>query len=120
MTRNLVIKITAGAERLEVLSQGLTVSTTALAGGVRVSVWLTGDASFVATPGYAEGLALPYAASFADLRDALLAAEALTVCSQCAARRSLEPAGLLPGARVAGAAAFVEEILAADTQALVY
>jgi predicted peroxiredoxin len=120
VNRNLVVKITVGAERLEALSQGLTVATTALASGVRVSVWLTGDATFVATPGHAEGLALPHAASFADLRDTLLAAQALTVCTQCAARRSLDSADLLPGARIAGAAAFVEEVLVDATQALVY
>lgn len=120
MNRFLVVKLTVGTERLEVLSQGLTVATTALASGVGVSVWLTGDATFVATPEYAERLALPHAAPFADLRDTLLAADALTVCTQCAARRGLEPADLLPGARIAGAATFVEQVLGEGTQALVY
>lgn len=43
----------------------------------------------------------------------------MTLCTQCAARRGLTPADVLPGVRIAGAAAFVEESLAA-TQALVY
>lgn len=120
MSRSLVVKITAGPERLEALSQALTVSATALAGGVPISVWLTGDASYLATAGYAEGLALPHAAAFADLRDALLAARAMTVCTQCAARRGLEQHDLLPGARIAGAATLVEEVLADGAQALVY
>ena len=120
MSRSLVVKITVGPERLEALSQGLTVAATALASAVPVSVWLTGDATYLATPGYAEGRALPPAAPVADLRDALLGAEAVTGCTQCAARRSLEPADLLPGARIAGAATLVEEVLAEGAQALVY
>ena len=53
MTR-LVIKITSGAEALERCNQGWTVATMALAAGVDVSVWLTGDAVRFAVPGYAE------------------------------------------------------------------
>ncbi|MGB8381688.1 MAG: DsrE family protein [Dermatophilaceae bacterium] len=120
MSHSLVVKVTVGPERLEAMSQALTVSATALASGVPVSVWLTGDATYLATPGYAEKLALPHAAPFSDLRDALLAAEAVTVCTQCAARRGLEPGDLLSGARIAGAAALVEEVLADGAQALVY
>ena len=44
----------------------------------------------------------------------------MTVCAQCAARRSLSEADLLPGVRIAGAAVFVEEVLAEGAQALVY
>lgn len=120
MTRSLVVKVTVGAERLEALSQALTVATTALAGGVPVSVWLTGEATFLATPGHAERLALPSAAAFPDLRDALLAAHAVTVCTQCAARRGLRAEDLLPGAGIGGAAALVEQVLAEGAQALVY
>ena len=120
MSRSLVVKVTVGPDRLEALSQALTVCATALASGIPVSVWLTGDASYLATPGYAEGLALAHAASFADLRDALLAAEAVTVCTQCAARRGLEQGDLLPGVRIAGAGTLVEEVLVEGAQALVY
>ena len=44
----------------------------------------------------------------------------VTVCTQCAARRDISEADLLPGVRIAGAAAFVEETLADQAQALVY
>lgn len=120
MTRSLVVTITSGAEALERLAQALNVAVTALAGGSRVQVWLTGEATWLATPGHAETLTLPYAASFAELRDALLAADAVTVCTQCAARRELTEADLLPGARIAGAAGFIEQALAEGAQALVY
>lgn len=104
----------------EPCSQAFTVAATALAAGADVSFWLTGDATLLAVPGRAERFALPHAAPLAELRDAILAAGRLTVCTQCAARRGLEQADLLPGVRVAGAAAFVEEVLAEGAQALVY
>ena len=118
--QRLVVKITCGAEALERLNQGLTVATTAAASGVEVSLWLTGDATWVAVPGRAEELVLPHAAPLSELRDAVLAAGSVTVCGQCAARRDLTDADLLPGAQVRGAAAFVEEVMAPGTQALVY
>jgi len=116
----LVLKITCGPEALERLNQGLTVAATALASGVDVSLWLTGDATWMAVPGRAEALDLPHAAALAELRDAVLGSGTLTVCGQCAARRSLTDADLVEGAQIRGAAAFVEEIMAPGTQALVY
>ena len=71
-------------------------------------------------PGRAEEFSLPHAAPLADLRDALLTQAQVTVCTQCAARRELTEADLLPGARIAGAATFVEEVLQEGVQALVY
>ena len=44
----------------------------------------------------------------------------VTLCTQCAARRSIGPDDVLPGIRIAGAATFVEEALADGAQALVY
>lgn len=119
MTR-LLVKITCGAEAPERYSQGVTVAATALASGVEVSVWLTGEATWLAVPGRAEEFSLPHAAPLAELRDALLAGAQVTVCTQCAARRGVTEDDLLPGARIAGAAAFVEEAVADGTQALVY
>lgn len=116
----LVLKITCGPEALERLNQGLTVAATALASGVDVSLWLTGDATWMAVPGRAEALDLPHAAPLAELRDAVLGSGTLTVCGQCAARRSLTDADLIEGAQIRGAAAFVEEVMAPGTQALVY
>ncbi|GAA4112778.1 DsrE family protein [Knoellia locipacati] len=118
--RPLVVKITCGAEALERLNQGLTVASTALASGAEVSLWLTGDATWVAVPGRAEELTLPHSAPVHELRDALLADATVTVCGQCAARRGISPDDLLEGATIRGAAAYVEEILAPDAQAIVY
>jgi predicted peroxiredoxin len=42
------------------------------------------------------------------------------VCTQCAQRRGIVRADLLDGVTIAGAAAFVEEALGDDVQALVY
>ncbi len=118
--RPLVVKITCGAEALERLNQGLTVASTALAAGADVSLWLTGDATWIAVAGRAEELTLPPGAPLHELRDALLEGASVTVCGQCAARRDLGPDDLLVGATIRGAAAYVEEILRPDVQAIVY
>lgn len=118
--RRLLVKITCGAEAPERYSQGVTVAATAVATGAEVSLWLTGEATYLALPGRAEEFELPYAAPLAELRDTLLAGARVTVCTQCAARREVTEADLLPGARIAGAASFVEEALLPGTQALVY
>ncbi|WP_148573004.1 DsrE family protein [Nocardioides caldifontis] len=120
MPRPLVVKLTSGTSEPEKANQAFTVAAAALASGSRVSLWLTGDASWFAVPGQAEEFALPHATALADLRDAILAGGTLTVCSQCAARRDLSEADLVPGARIAGAASFVEEALGDEVQALVY
>ena len=119
-TRQLIIKLTTGIESPERLSQAFTVAATAVASGAQVSLWLTGESTWLAVPGRAEELSLPHAANLADLRDAVIAGGVVTVCSQCAARRDLREADLLPGALIRGAAAFVEEVLADGAQALVY
>ncbi len=118
--RTLVIKLTTGAEAPERLSQAFTVAATALASGVEVSLWLTGEATWLAVPGRAEEFTLAHAAGLADLRDAVLAGGRLTVCTQCAARRDLDAADLAPGTTIRGAAAFVEEVIAPGARALVY
>ena len=51
---------------------------------------------------------------------AVLTSGTITVCSQCAGRRSLTEADLVAGVRIAGAAVFTEEVLQDDVQALVY
>ncbi|MGL5851754.1 MAG: DsrE family protein [Phycicoccus sp.] len=117
---SLVVKVTCGTEALERLNQGFTVAAAALASGVRTRVWLTGEASWMAVAGRAEAVELPHAAPLAELRDALLEDASVTVCGQCAARRDLTEADLLPGARIRGAAAFVEEVMAPEARALVY
>ena len=119
-SRRLIIKLTTGVESPETLAQAFTVAATAVASGAVVSLWLTGESSWLAVPGRAEEFSLPHAAPLADLRDAVLAAGHLTVCSQCAARRDLSEADLLPGTMIRGAAAFVEEVLQDGAQALIY
>jgi len=120
MARSLVVKVTCGVEAPERLSQALTVAATAVAAGVTTSVWLTGDAVWCAVPGRAPELDLVHAASLADLVEAVRLGGALTVCTQCAARRGLTEADLADGVRIAGAATFLEESLADGAQALVY
>ena len=52
-------------------------------------LWLTGESTWLAVPGRIEELSLPHAANLADVRHAVIADGALTVCSQCVARRDL-------------------------------
>ena len=119
MTRPLVVKVTCGADDPERSNQGLTVAAAALSAGARVSLWLTGEAAWLGVAGR-EQFALPHAAPAADLVATLAAGARVTVCTQCAVRRDIEEADLLPGVRIAGASAYVEEVLAPDAQALVY
>lgn len=120
MTRQLVVKVTCGAEDAERCNQAFTVAAAAVAAGAEVSLWLTGEAAWFGVPGKAEEFSLPLATPLADLRDVVLASGTLTVCSQCAARRSITEENLVPGARIAGAAVFTEEILGDGAQAVVY
>ena len=120
MTRPLVVKVTCGAEDPERCNQGFTVAASALAAGAEVSLWLTGEAAWFGVPGRAEELTLSLATPLVDLLAAVVADGQVTVCTQCAARREITEADVLPGVRIAGAAVFVEEALRPDAQALVY
>jgi predicted peroxiredoxin len=120
MDRSVVVKATAGADAPERCSQAFTVAAVAVASGVETSLWLTGESSWYALPGRAAAFVLPEAAPLADLLDGILAGGRVTVCSQCAARRSIGPDDVLAGVRIAGAQTFVAEILADGAQALVY
>ena len=120
LNRRLVVKATAGADAPERCAQAFTVAAVAVAGGADVSLWLTGEASLFALPGEAEAFELPHSAPLAELRDAVLGAGSITLCTQCAARRGITADDVLPGVRIAGAQTFVEEVLGDDVQALVY
>lgn len=120
MMRSLVVKLTSGAEAPERANQAFTVAATALAAGVPVSVWLTGDAAWFGTPNGVQGVQLEHATPLADLRATVLAGGLLTVCTQCAVRRGIGEGNVLDGVRIAGSATFVEEAMAEATQALVY
>jgi predicted peroxiredoxin len=118
--RTLVIKVTAGKDDPERCNQAFTVAAAAVASGVQVSLWLTGEAAWFALPGRAEDFSLPHAAPLADLLAGVLAAGTVTLCTQCAARRDIGPDDLIDGIRISGAATFVAEVMADGTQALVY
>jgi predicted peroxiredoxin len=120
MARLLVVKATAGADAPERCSQAFTVASTAVASGVDVSFWLTGESTWFALPGRAAEFELPHAAPLPDLLDLLLSSGRVTACTQCAARRDITPDDVLPGIRIAGAAVFVEEVTSPEAQALVY
>jgi predicted peroxiredoxin len=119
-TRSLVVKATSGDDAPERASQAFTVAATAVAAGVPVSLWLTGESAWFALPGRAAEFALPHAAPLADLLAAVLAAGTVTLCTQCAARREIGADDVVPGVRIAGAQVFIEEALAPGAQALVY
>jgi predicted peroxiredoxin len=118
--RPLVVKCTAGADDAERCAQAFTVAATAAVSGAAVSLWLTGEAAWFALPGRAEGFDLPHSAPLSGLLATVLAAGTVTLCTQCAARRDITAGDVIPGIRIAGAAAFVEEALAESAQALVY
>src|SRR3954462_679774 len=117
MPQRLVVKVTAGADAPERCAQAFTVASVAVAAGAEVSMWLTGEASWFAVAGHAEAFVLPHSAPLHELRDAILAGGRLTLCTQCAARRSITEADVLPGVRLAGATSFVDEVLGEDVQA---
>lgn len=120
MARLLVVKATAGADAPERCSQAFTVASTAAASGVDVSFWLTGESTWFALPARAATFELPHAAPLPDLLELLLENGRVTACTQCAARRGIEPDDVLEGIRIAGAAVFVEEIMGDGAQAVVY
>lgn len=124
--RRLMVKVTCGHDDPERSNQGLTVAATAVAAGAEVSLWLTGEATWLAVRDEAALPARPLpwtlvgAAPPADLLAAVLAAGRVTVCAQCAGRRAITEEHLPPTARIAGAAAWVEEVLGEGAQGLVY
>ena len=120
MPRTLVVKAATGAADPERCAQALTVAAAAASSGVSVSLWLAADAAWLAVPGSASEIKLEGAPDLGDLLDMILETGRVTLCSQCAARRDLTQADIVPGIKIAGAATFVSEITAADVQALVY
>ena len=120
MARSMVIKVTAGMDAPERCNQAFTVAAAAVASGVPVSLWLTGESAWYGLPGRAKEFALPEATPLADLLDIVLANGKVTVCTQCAARRGIGPEDVIDGVRIAGAPTFVEEALGEGVQALVY
>jgi len=116
----LVIKLASGIEEAERVAQAFSVATTALASGVEVSLWLTGEAAWLALPGRAEEFRLEHAAPVHELLASLIENATVTLCTQCAVRRNISEGDQISGIRIAGSATFVEEIMREKTQALVY
>jgi len=117
---SLVVKATAGKNDPERCNQALTVAAAAIASGVPVSLWLTGEATWLALPDQADQIMLPYASPLSELLATVIRGGTVTVCTQCAARREITEGDLLDGVRIAGAPTFVAEVLADGAKALVY
>jgi predicted peroxiredoxin len=117
---SLVIKVTVGKDEPERCNQALNVAAAAIASGVPVSLWLTGEGSWLAVPGRAKEIVLAHATPLDDLLAAVLAGGTVTLCTQCAARRGLAEADLIEGVRVSGATTFVAEVMADGAKPLVY
>lgn len=120
MSDRLVVKVTCGADDPERANQAFTVAAAAVASGVSVSLWLTGEGAWFAVPGRAEAFSLPHATPLSDLLQIVLGGGSVTACTQCAVRRGITEGDVRPGVRIAGAAVFVEEALMPGAQALVY
>jgi predicted peroxiredoxin len=120
MTRSLVVKVTAGSDAPERCSQAFTVAAVALASGLDVSLWLTGESAWFALPGRAKEFELPHAAPLDELLESILEGGKVTLCTQCAARREIGETDVIEGVRIAGAQVFVQEATAEGAQALVY
>jgi predicted peroxiredoxin len=119
-SRSLVVKVTAGTDDQERCNQAFTVAATAVASGLQVSLWLTGEAAWFALPDRADDVTLPHAAPLAQLLAKVLDEGTVTVCSQCASRRNITADDTLKGIRIAGSSTFLAEIMADGAQALVY
>ncbi len=118
--RTLVIKVTAGKDEPERCGQALNVAAAALASGIAVSLWLTGEAAWFALPGRAAEVTLDHSPPLANLLGSVLAGGTVTLCTQCAARRNITTDDVIEGVRISGAVTFVAEAVAGETQALVY
>ena len=66
------------------------MAAVAVASGVEVSLWLTGESAWFALPGRAAEFELPHAAPLPELIAGVQAAGRITLCTQCAARRGIE------------------------------
>lgn len=120
MADTLVVKATSGMDAPERCNQAFTIAAAAAAAGITVELWLTGEASWFAIPGRAEEFTLEHAPPLAELLRAILESGSVTLCTQCAARRGIDADDLVPGIRIAGAAAFVESVMREDVRSLIY
>lgn len=101
----------------EKAAAAFTVTLTAASVGGHVDLWLSGPGTLFAVPAQSPGLQLAHAP---DPDQALDAAAAVHVCSQCAARRGLADSDLRAGAAISGATVLVEQLLSDGAQAVTY
>lgn len=117
----LIVKVSLPLTEAERIGQALAVAAAGVAGGHRVSLWLAGESVRLGVPGGTDALVpLPESAPPGELLAILLADATVTACAPCAARRALTADDLLPGVRLAGAAALVAEVMSEGARALVY
>jgi predicted peroxiredoxin len=114
----LVIKIVGNSSDPERMTTGLSVAGAADAAGIAVSLWLAGDAVWLAVRPEHRRAAVDGEA--ADLLIDLLPQAGAAVCARCAQRRAVVEEHLAAGARIAGAAEFVAAATQPEAQALVY
>ncbi len=117
---SLVIKVTVGKDDAERCNQAFNVAATAVASDVPVSLWLTGEATWLGLPGQAETIRLAYATPLEDLLAAILRGGTVTVCTQCASRREITESDVISGVRIAGATTFLAEVMADGAKPLIY
>ncbi|MCH9817118.1 MAG: DsrE family protein [Actinomycetia bacterium] len=120
MARALVVKITAGADDPERTITALNVASAAAVSGVAVSLWLSGDATWLATKTGQPELIIAGAPDWQELYDTATSISGAKVCAQCAQRRGIRSEDLRDGATIAGVASFVAEVTEPGVQALVY
>ncbi len=118
--RALVVLLTVGEDAAERCSAGFTIAAAAASAGVAVSVWLSGEAAWLATPDRAASFVVPHSAPLDGMLDLLVGAGSVTVAEMSAARRRIVEDDLIPGVRIAGASSYVDEILQPDSQSLVF
>ena len=99
-----VINLTTGHEDADKVTVAFLMGTAGLTAGKQVVMFLTKEAVRLATPGYADAIesagAPPVAGLFAQFAEG---GGELYACPICFDARKLDPATIVPNARIAGA-----------------
>jgi predicted peroxiredoxin len=104
-----LICLNHGAEEPENVLIAYLVGVEALRAGKEAVMFLTKDAIYVATPGFAETIVVPGAPSIAELHDEYLAKGGrLIACPVCVRVRGMQDSEWVPGTQVAGVPAILE------------
>lgn len=104
-----LICLNHGAEDPENVLIAYLVGVESLRAGKEAVMFLTKDAVFVATPGFADGIAVPDAPSVAALHEEYVASGGrFFACPVCVRTRGLEGATWVPNTEVAGMPSVLE------------